>query len=232
MERNLERRIGILQFARLNSKRVPQKLLQQVGGERLIDRGLRYLRRLHEATGAEAVICCPPEDRELIDIAAAAGVGNIPDQATAKSPEQHDPLFAQLVAPLAERFDIVWDANVFCRPFLRLSLGVEIIHRCQTTIGPFVLTTESRGIVWNRFGVLISGHGELANTKTNPTYQTLAHLGYGLPASCLGQSEVILSGRCKPSPIAQDWLDRIDIDTPDDLEFARAVADLKGLYDR
>jgi hypothetical protein len=69
---------------------------------------------------------------------------------------------------------------------------------------------------------VIHGLRRLADTKTNPGYYRLAHLGYGHPAILWDEAE--LARHSVPWPVDIDPLERIDIDRPEDLEFARVVA--------
>jgi hypothetical protein len=61
-----------------------------------------------------------------------------------------------------------------------------------------------------------------ADTKNNPVYFRLAHLGYAHPADLW--DEVTLAVQARPEPFELLPEERIDIDTPDDLALASLVA--------
>lgn len=211
-----------LVFARLASTRVPNKLLQKVGGRTLLDRGATFLMRLRrECPNVTPIVCCPPRETETMTIGCRGLVETLPDTVEASSwPE----LIAPHVPMLRERFDWVWDANVFCHPFLRVETGQEIVARMGRVNEPFTVTTTKRGIVWSDDDGLVIGADQLANTKTNPVYHELAHIAYCWPITCLTWSETQLAYSVNCYPLNLHWSELIDIDTPEDLEHARAVA--------
>jgi hypothetical protein len=218
-------RVAIVQFVRLNSHRLPRKLLEVVGGIRLIDRGLNYLRRLSDATGATAFVGVSPRDAELADAVNQCGLRMLRlddrGEQAASWPELIGPFAEQLRA----EFDFVWDANICCRPFLRLETGEFLVRQCQAAQRPFVGVTRKRGIVWTETSpVPVIGMNEIADTRRNPHYFELAHLAYGWPVWALRLDESQLAKLSQPLEIPLDWAERIDIDTADDLAHARAVA--------
>jgi hypothetical protein len=145
-------------------------------------------------------------------------------------------IWPELIAPfapqLAEEFDVVWDANICCRPFLRQQTGEFIVRQCQETQRPFVCVTRKRGVVWSETSPTpILGAGELADTRHNPHYFELGHIAYCWPTWALTFNEAQLADILHPLEIRLDWVERIDIDTPDDLEFARRLADSGAIDD-
>lgn len=219
----MTRRLGILQFARLASQRLPGKHLMEIGGERLIDIGTRYMSRLRDATGAVPILACSPSDEPLVESARRHHVVVLPLSTEMKHSEHLEDLIAALVPPVKKLCDWVWHPNIPCRPFSRLETGIRILDYCRTAERPFVCATQKRGIVWAE-GKTIIGAGRTANTKSNPVYFELSHLGYGFPVEALAYSEEELAAACEPISFEIDWAERIDIDVLQDLEFARVVA--------
>lgn len=218
-------RVAIVQFARLDSQRVPQKLLEQVGGARLIDRGLSYLRKLGDRTQAVPFVAVHPRDLPLTAAAERYGIRVL----TLDDRADRARLWPELIEPFIEflydGFDVVWDANLCCRPFLRQCTGEFIVRQCQATKRPFVGVTRQRGVVWSeRSPSPVIGAGELADTRQNPHYFELGHLAYCWPTWALSLPEAQLAEIVQPLEIPLDWAERIDIDTPEDLAHARAVA--------
>lgn len=221
-------RLAIVQFVRLASRRVPLKLLQEVGGVRLIDRGFAYLRKLGDATGAMPLVAVPPRDVPLIAAAEHHGLRVLPLDHRADRVAIWPELIAPFVDQIRSEFDVVWDANVCCRPFLRQATGEFLIRQCRDLQRPFVAVTRKRGIVWAETSPTpVIGAGELADTQRNPHYFELAHLAYCWPTSMLSLSERELAETVQPLEIRLDWAERIDIDTQADLDHARAVAALE-----
>lgn len=226
-------RICILQFAHLGSTRIPLKMLQEVGGRRLIDRGLDYMRQLGHQTGAVPILAAHPRDAALIEAARRYEVEWMPLDDRADAAESWPTLIGPLCGRLMSRFDWIWDANLCCHPFLRLRTGRAIIGRMESTSEPFTVVTEKRGVVWDQDDRVILGAGELANTRRNPVYRELAHLAYCWTRAALPWPEAELARVVRPFPLELDWMERLDIDTPDDLDFARLVAQTRQIdFDR
>lgn len=219
-------RVAIFQRARLASQRVPRKLLAKVGGRTLLDRGLRWMRRVAETTGAVPVVACPPGDTEIVEAVQAMRMTLIPLDDHATRSECWSDHYGPLVEPLSEICDWIWDANILCRPFLSTRIGVTAARYAAFATIPAVLTTRKRGIVWDSGDNTVIGSGQMANTKTNPVYQELSHLGYLLPVSMLAQPEATTAAACHPLSIPMGWMDRIDVDDMEDLQMAQFVGDL------
>lgn len=221
----MKNRVCMLQFARLHSSRVPDKLLQTVDGRRLIDVGLSWMRVVADRAGCQPVLAVNPEDKPLIEAAGQFGIEVFPLDERAKNAEAWPVLIAPLVDFLQERCDVVWDANICCRPFLRYSTGETIAKYCQETGRPFVCVTTKRGIVWSDHSdTPVIGAGLLANTRRNPYYSELGHICYCWPTWALSFTERQLAEQAVPVQIRLMPEEMIDIDTPTDLEFARIVA--------
>ncbi len=212
-----KRRIAIFQGARLDSKRVPRKLLQPVGGLTLLERGLRLLRDVSVATGATPIIACPPEDSVIAETAQIWGIEVVP----ATNGEGWVAAFSGIAKLLAGRFDWIIDANFLCRPFLSADTVQRIVNHAMRSERPFVVTCQHRGLLWDGGGRQIHGNGQVSDTKQNPVYQDLSHLGYGMPVAMLADEAA--AAQAEPFPVVLRAVERIDVDTPDDLAFARMI---------
>lgn len=225
-------RVAIVQFVRLASQRLPNKLLEPFGGVPLIDRGLLYLRKLAETTGAVPLVVVPAKDAPLIASAQRheLRILTLDEQASAAR------IWPEMIAPftdlLTTEFDVIWDANICCRPFLRQTTGEFIVRQCRELQRPFVGVVRKRGIVWSETSPTpILGAGELADTRHNPHYFEPSHLAYCWPTWALRFTERQLAEIVQPLELRLDWAERIDIDTTDDLRLARAVADAGAISD-
>jgi hypothetical protein len=218
-------RVVILQLARLQSERMPNKPLALVGGERLIDRGLKYMQAMSDM-GAKPLLACHPKDEDLVQAAMMHGVQVVDMPESAVAGETWEECFNPIADEVARHGDWVFNANFLCRPFLRYQTGWRVVNYLKSTKLPFVCVQRHRGMVWSSSGTPVIGHRCTANTKTNPEYWDLAHIGYGVPAWLLHADDRIVSAACNPYEVDLDFAEQIDIDTPDDLALARAVTTL------
>lgn len=217
--------IGCLTWGRLNSQRIPRKLLEEINGRTLLDRGLTYIRRLCDLTGAIPILATAKSEMDIAAAAQAAGVVVVYASDSCTQTEDYNsqiqPLRCQLEALNITR---LWVNNCLCHPFSRLDTGAAIMRLAAQHMQEYVLTLARRGIIWDERGSVISGQLQHANTKTNPLYHRLSHFGYVTSLDFLSEPEELMAPRIVPYPIDLRWYERIDIDTYDDLELARAAA--------
>lgn len=217
------RRIAIVQGAHLGSERIPLKLLEDLGGKRLIQIGLELMLKVGQATDAVPIVVYPEGDDEIYRTCASMNVEAVPLSPRSTMPNAVYPVTREFVG----RFDWVFLSNFLLRPFLQVETAVKCVRMCRIALLPFVTAKAKRGAVWepatveNRYSPCVIGKGKTADTKNNPLYMEFAHLGYGMPSTLLLDDAAL--GR-----LAQPWClklaneEMIDIDTQDDLEFARA----------
>ena len=215
------RRLALLQAIHLNSQRVPHKLLEPIGCQTLLQIGLGKLQQLQQATGVHVLMAVSYQDQALCDLVDASGVERIEIGKVASVADGYSNVFTDWTQAMPQRFDWVIDANVVCRPFLRAETLGALVQRATDAHQPFVATVEERGLIWNDNAELVVGAGQVADTKNNPAYHRLAHLGYAHPADLW--EERALSAASQPLAFTLLPEERIDIDTPEDLEFARIV---------
>lgn len=218
------RRVCVLQCAHLASQRVPNKLLLEIGGQSLLHRGLARLRKVQGHTGAPPIMIAWPGDAALMDAADHYGVEVLPISEEASQGNTAEVVYAGLTAKLQGRFDWCFVANFLCRPFLHWTTAATVVRQARRSETAFVTTTLQRGLVWDALGNAVIGAGQTADTKFNPGYHVLAHLGYGLPVNLLERPERELAAAARPYSVPMRWEERIDIDTPEDAEFAARIA--------
>jgi spore coat polysaccharide biosynthesis protein SpsF (cytidylyltransferase family) len=219
-----KRNVCILHGVRLKSTRLPGKLLERIGDRRIIDIGLGFLKKVAAETRTEPLLAISVADVELIRIAKEHGIRHVETSEAAGNAVDWAGAFAGLDKKIGDLgFDWVVDSNFICHPFMSTALACAIVNRAFTAENPYCVTRLRRGIVWDEKGRCILGAGETANMKTNPQYHELAHLAYGMATNLITKEEET-ARRTEPAAFEQTWLDKIDIDTPDDLELARAVA--------
>lgn len=216
------KRICIAQCARLGSTRIPNKLLEKIGNKTLLEIGLRKMTDLQSLTGATSLLCVHESETVLIEAANKYGVEVFLREKISVTQENYNLCFAGWKGRLRDRFDWMLDINLLCRPFLNMSTIEKMVQEAHSKEHPFVTVVEKRGILWNFAGRCILGEGETANTRENPKYFELAHVGYGMPISYVGD-EYQLTRELRTLVLDLDEEEKIDIDTPEQLEFARKV---------
>lgn len=213
---------AIIQQARLGSSRVSKKLLQEVGGKTLLDRGLDYMVQMREETGCQLFVACPEADKEIVHAAWAREmeVFYMTPEST-NSEEWCDNIRGW--GEYLEGFGVewVWHSNILCRPFLTIETGKKILAIEE----PSVVTLQQRGVIWHGAtrDTIPTGY-MLSNSKTNPVYQEFAHLACVFPPAYYRLPEPLLAYHLKPYPMNLSTLEQFDIDLPGDLEIARHIA--------
>ena len=214
-------KVVVIQQVRLSSARLPKKVLAEVGGERLIDRGFRLLRQAQDATGVPVVVAAWIGEPELVEAAARHGLAWEPiSEANSKAYDWVD-LWAGWVDNLSHH-DWALHANVVCHPFLRLETLVDMIHRAQAAIWPWVSVTSERGLAWDGAGRALIEATENLSTLTAPWLLRPSHLGS--TASIQDMREEVRVKHYRPEVIATQKIELLDIDTADDLRLAQLVA--------
>ena len=217
------KKVCIAQCARLGSTRIPNKLLEKIGDKTLLEIGLRKMRDLQSLTGATSLLCVHESETVLIEAANKYGVEVFLREKISVTQENYNLCFAGWKGRLRDRFDWMLDVNLLCRPFLSISTIEKMVQETNSKKDPFVTVVEKRGIIWNLIGRCIIGQNQTANTRENPKYFELAHVGYGMPIDYIGD-EAALTRDQRTLILNLEEEEKIDIDTPEQLEFARKVA--------
>lgn len=216
------RKLVIVQCVRLASKRLPRKLLQKVGDKTLLERGLDLLAQaMCNFPTVEVLIGVRETERELVDVIDSYYGFERFDLGDAADADTYAGAIAALPVRRLSDFDWAIDANFCCRPFLRWETVKTLVEAAYSRWHPFTSAIGERGILWDSSGGLLLGAGELADTRHNPQYFRLAHLCYAHPALMWNEQE--LADKTVPFEFPLAPLERIDIDTPADLELARLV---------
>lgn len=207
----------LVNAVRLKSTRVKEKLLQTVGNNPLIN---ICIKKLMELSGVDIAFLATSDMCPYISQTIVSNKWTYLEQVEANN-------WYDLIKPHLEflsKYQTIIDCNFVCHPFLKLETIKQIIKLSQNTNQPFTITTPKRGIVWSETKKIL-GEGELANTTKNPVYYELAHLAYVYPTAYLRYRDEQLGRMVKMVPIELEPEERIDIDYPRDLEFARMYCD-------
>lgn len=214
-------RVIVLQELRLSSERLPRKILEPVEGERLIDRGLRKLRSLAEMTGNAVAVVAWQGDAEVVEAIRNHELPWIPKSEASSKAESWSQQMDGWQRELNGLYDWVLFLNVVCHPFISLDTLTDMITRAQDSSHPWVSVIEERGQVWEGNKALLNA-ASLLSSKTSPHFCRPAHLATACAIADLNETNRIL--RPKPQIFQTKLIERIDIDTREDLEFARVVA--------
>jgi hypothetical protein len=216
------RRMVILQGARLNSRRLPRKLLRSVQhGQTLMARGLEFLSEVSKRSGVPFAVAIPEADRELRECVEPGT-----KIYTSQDVEDWEGAFGGFREELLQDYDWVLDGNFLCWPFLKYSTAVKLVGMLEGATEPFVTVSSHRGVIYAESQIaprpqVIFGAGQTANGLTNPEYLTPNHLAYGYPAYMLGNEAELAEAR--PQSIYLTSVEKIDIDTYEDLDLAQIV---------
>lgn len=229
LRKNPMNKVAIVQFARLTSERVPEKMLRPVGGATLIDRALRYYTSLVSLRKNVTVfLIIPDSDAELARLAEPYLSDSIKLRFLTEE-QSSCRIWSDLIKPFIHElssYDWVWDANIACHPLLKLQTGLDIIDNLQADLpkGPKVWCIAERNPLWDSTGKMLYNIGQLADTTLNEFYLKPSHIAHCYPPECLDWDEERLANSLWPVIHNLTDEEKIDIDTSDDLQLARHVA--------
>lgn len=212
---------------RLNSERLPNKLLATVCGKSLVEIMVCKLLRLREQLRGRitvALVLCA-EDIALVEIAERLKCPVIDRSRRSRDGETHDDIYGGLRDVLTERgYQRLIVINP-CFPFLRTKTIAGFVSRETEDLERFhyprVAVLRHRGWVWDQDFQLIHGV-QTPNTKRNAPFFTLAHAMFSYPVGVLGMPQQMEFRHFAPYDPSPEF---IDIDTESDLQFARTYAD-------
>lgn len=212
--------IALVQFARMDSQRLPGKPLIRLGchKESLIEHAIQMMLAVADRdNNVHPIIICPEQDKEIIDIADKFGVEYYTMPMTFRAriwPELIQPFLFYL-----KDYDFVADLNLMCHPLLQLSTLKEITNLCHKLTFPFTIVTEHRGVIWDDGRDYLLGRGQLADTRNNPRYLIPAHIAYCWQQHHLHLREKELANTVIPVPMNLSQAELLDIDTKEDVDF-------------
>lgn len=227
-------KVAIVQFARLQSYRIPNKMLEIVGGDTLFGRSCSYLLSLRDSRpGVIPIIIVPAADKALISIAESHGIRCL----TMTVEQASHRLWPDLIKPFIPElslYDWVWDANIACHPFLRLETGHAVIDCLQgnspSNVEPqldaIVFALQERNVLWDQMYCQVWPRGAyvLADTARNPPFLKPSHIAYCYRPSALDQDEETIASKLVAYSIHMTKEEQIDIDNYEDLQLARRLA--------
>ena len=219
-------RVLATSFMRLNSERVPQKLLAKVGKSSLAEAMVVKLLELRErfAGAVEVAVAVCPTDRPLVELAERLGCPVLPRSERSRDGETLEAIYGDLREQLQALHNQRLVVINPCQPFLRVeTMAAYLVGELADSPPlehPRTAVLRHRGWVWNEDLRLIHGDA-MPNTKRSPAFHTLSHAFFSYPIGVLGKSAQMDFRHfftLEPGP------ELIDIDTPADLEFARSYA--------
>lgn len=217
----MDRRICIFTVMRLQSERLPEKMLLPLGSKPLCRWAVDTMREAAEETGVACRIALGGHDYDLVDAVNEAGVDIIWRTAESLAGEDNATIYDQKIRD--QMTDVDWIVFVNpCFPFLPLDDLVGLVERAKTADRPLVGAIRQRNWIWWDNGVLLAGDPSVGlNTKTNPATWLPGHCWSAWPASMLGTTEMLMEPEFIQLP--DTWRYKVDVDTKDDYDFARIV---------
>lgn len=198
-----------------SSKRIPNKMFQQLGKAPLYHYGLMRLKSL---TIPKLIIGSEP-------FRAIANYYNITFLPVPNGCND----FIDLAQYYYNYFDdnILLDCNFCCHPFLKLATIQKLISLSNVAT-PHVFCNSKRNILYREDYTTLNGEGELADTKNNPLYYEINHTIHIFPKPYLRMSRLVIARSLQPIPVEISPLELIDIDTIGDLNLARMCCNGSG----
>ena len=215
-------RIIIIEELHLSSSRIPKKVLQTVGGERLIDRGLRTLTQVEQQSGIPVAVVAWAGDAEIVDACEKHGVRWIAKSEKSSQAETWEGDFDGWQSVLDGVFDWGVFVNAVCHPFITAATIIDFANRAKESTWPWQSAIEARGQAWDEAGTTLIPNGGIMNTKISPIVRRPSHLSMG--CSVADMYDATRAYNSVPEVFHVPVIEMIDIDTPADLEFARTVA--------
>lgn len=218
-------KVCLLVAMRIESTRIHRKLMQPCGCVPLVRRGLS---RLTEAAAAEGVpVFGWVRDAELIAECRRAGLTVLHRPAFTVEGEDYRQVFYGCADQLAALgYTHVLECNAPTRPFVKTATWRKIIRAglCLDPIPgyPFVAAERQRLILWEAGSRQPVQPVQFSNTKTNPEWLSVADLVYACEVGDLGRPEA--ADKYKPWEVSLTSLERIDVDTWEDMAIADAIA--------
>lgn len=219
-------KILVASFMRLNSERIPGKLLTEIHGCSLAEIMTMKLKTLHVrlAHHVDVALAISPNDDKLVAIAERHGCAVLMRSETSRNGETCEHIYGELRETLRQQgFERLVVINP-CLPFLSVEKIAEFV-RAETESAEFehgarVAVIRHRGPVWDSTLRQVCGDS-FPNSKVSPEYYTCAHAMDSCPVDLLGtaaQTDYRHFAIYAPSP------EFLDIDTEFDLQIARGYA--------
>jgi len=221
----MDKKIVIVSLLRLASTRVPKKLLELIGDWPLCYWSLSRIDKAAKKAGIEHKAIIWPGDEPLIKIVNDLGIDVIERSYESAMGETVETIYEEKwIAPLREKYNWVAIVNA-CRPFLEVDSIVNFLNKVKSSDKNLLGVFKRRGWVWNEKYERVIGKGETTlNTKTNAIHFVPAHCYYAYPIEYLGKP--IMINDPELIEIEENIFNSIDIDTPQDLQLARAMYSL------
>lgn len=219
----MKRRVCAISIVRLQSSRVPRKMIQEIGGKPLCEWALGRLQQAAKDCQVDcgAVIC--PDEVELMEIATRLEITVLPRTITSAVSNEFETIYEQKwVRPLCDSYDWILVINSSL-PFVPISSYQRFIELAKTAMRPFISAFRYRGYVWDENGKALLEINKPLDTKTSPVYMVPSHCFYGFSSDLFGTPEAYFS--LQPVEVPKDICHCTDIDTMDDLRMARAIHD-------
>lgn len=216
------RRVAVIEPLHLSSTRIPRKILQWLGADRLLDRGIKNLCHLHAATGVPVYVAAWEGDKEIVNAVQSSGLRWLPMTEEASRADDWVGIYGGFAGIDAEW---ILHTHFTCHPFARVETYQQAIERCKEAEYPFVMATSERTIAWTRvaFGpALPLIESSMLDSRKSPELIRPSHLG----GACTPADFLTTKRMAKAVPFVPDNMQDIellDCDTMSQLNLLRIV---------
>ncbi len=216
-------KIILANFMRLNSKRLPKKLLRVVGDYSLAETSLRLLKS-YQLVDPSVDVCAfvHSMDQPLVELAQKLEVECVMRTLESRNGNCCDSIYSEW-----RKRDLDWLVVINpCLPFLTVNTIKRAVNRIKKGAKLFATVFEQRGFVWDSEGKKLFKQDSISDSQNNPIFYTTCAAIHAYPREVLGTDEMV-SDNIELLPVKPS-LEFIDIDTQEDLELAQACALLRG----
>lgn len=216
-------RIAFWTGLHLNSRRIPKKVLQLVGGRPLCVYGLEAIAEAAMLTGCPAYCLVCPEEKELFDL--VEGVGIIPQVLTAEAANTDDIelIYGRAREEWVGAYDHMIAVNT-CSPFLTVATIVRAVKFARSIEGVKWAAAEEvpTPMLWDDEGdVIMRDDAGSCNTFRAKRVYIHRHTMRGL--SPVDMTTSGFSGGYVVPFVIDDPKELMDVDTPFDLDLVRGL---------
>lgn len=225
-------RILVVSIMRMGSTRVPDKMMQKIGGVSLAEIAIRNLREV------DSIICNTSvdvgvlvRDEELFNLARQNGVQVFNRSEGSVAVPQTDRIWSLCGDDVHKKYDVVLKVNP-CMPFLTVDTIKEAIEHSKEH--PFWTSVyKNYGWLWGAYGEMLSRQGSFPRSDINgPPYYTMGSIFWSFSSESLNWLDLTRWQKCAEGIRQYDkttGIEFFDVDTPEDLELARIIAQNKEL---
>jgi CMP-N-acetylneuraminic acid synthetase len=219
----------IFLMMRIDSTRVPRKMLQKVGRFTLAERNFRLAKEAGELADVPVVCAIWPGDRELVELAKEYAVPMFERSYASAHESDYSTVHGAFVDWMkACGYDYGVYPNACC-PFLKPDTIAALVRfgRQSPTRACWLALPERALWVWDQAGATVIRDGT-GNTQAGDRYFIRSHAAGAFPLNMMTSYESVMN--CSDFLPIEDRQQLIDVDSEDDLKLAQILGNTELLH--